>query len=332
MTHTTSHIREPFNIAAVRLSNRLVQAPLAGISGRAFRLQARRFGVGLVVTEMVSSYGVRYNNARTQEMLKLVEREHPVAVQLFGSDPEVMARAAQAAESAGADIIDVNMGCPVKKVIKTGAGAALMGDEGLAVKVVAVMADAVGIPVTVKMRSGPGRLVTAVSLARLLQDAGAAAICIHPRTGAQMWKGKADHTVSIKLAAALDIPVIASGDINGFEDARRLLESGCAAIMIGRPALGDPWLFSDLLAGEEPGRRSLDEVLAEIGRFYGDIVDEMGEARAVRHMRKFYGWYLRQFRPPAQLRAALLHTHGYQEAERLIRQVMSQDQDKRGSG
>ncbi|MFA6002290.1 MAG: tRNA dihydrouridine synthase DusB [Thermoleophilia bacterium] len=324
MTHTTSHIRKPFNIGAVRLPNRIVQAPLAGISGRAFRLQARRFGVALVVTEMVSSYGVRYHNARTLEMLELVEGEHPIAVQLFGSDPDVMAQAARAAQAAGADIIDVNMGCPVKKVIKTGAGVALMGDEGLAVKVVAAMVDAVGIPVTVKMRSGPGRLVTAVSLARLLEDAGAAAICIHPRTGAQMWKGKADHGLSVELATVLGIPVIASGDVNGFADARRLLESGCAAIMIGRPALGDPWLYSDLLAGDEPGRRSLDEVLAEIGIFYGDLVDEMGEARAERHMRKFYGWYLRRFRLPAQSKAALLHTQGFQEAEALIRQAMSQ--------
>lgn len=327
MPHTTSHIREPFNIGAVSLRNRIVQAPLAGISGRAFRLQARRFGVALTVTEMVSSYGVRYHNARTLEMLELTAPEHPVAVQLFGSDPEVMAQAARAAQAAGADIIDINMGCPVRKVVKTGAGSALMGDERLAASIVAAMVDAVGIPVTVKMRSGPGRVVTALSLAGLLQDAGAAAICIHPRTGAQMWKGKADHSVSVQLAAALDIPVIASGDIDGCDEARRLLESGCAALMIGRPSLGDPWLFSDLLAGVEPGRRSLDEVLAEVGLFYADLVDELGEARAVRHMRKFYGWFLRRFRPTAQLRAELLQTGGFEEAERLIRLAMSREQE-----
>jgi len=163
MTHTTSHISEPFRIGSVQLPNRLVQAPMAGISGRAFRLQARRFGAGLLTTEMISSHGIHYHNRRTQAMLELMEEEHPVAMQLFGNDPGVMAEAALAAEAAGADIIDINMGCPVRKVVKTGAGVALMGDEALAARLTAAVSAAVSVPVTVKIRSGSSASLSPIS-------------------------------------------------------------------------------------------------------------------------------------------------------------------------
>ncbi len=335
---TTAHIREPFNdgasgggfssaprvadpfsIGPVRAPNRLVQAPMAGISGRAFRLQARRFGAGLLTTEMVSSYGVQYHNPRTRAMLELTGDEHPVAVQLFGSRPGVMARAAAGAEQAGADIIDINMGCPVKKVVKTGAGVALMADEELAARLVAAVVEAVKAPVTVKIRSGPGKWVTALEFARRLVAAGAAAVCIHPRLAVQGQKGKADHAVSAKLAAALSVPVIASGDIFHPDKASRLLGQGCAAVMVGRAALGNPWIFEDMLSGAEPQRRPLDEVLAEMGRFYLDLAAETGEERANRQMRKFYGWYLRPFRPDAAFRDGLRRAGGHDAAARLIR-------------
>ncbi len=320
MTDTTSHISNAFNIGSVRLANRLVQAPMAGISGRAFRLQARRFGAGLMTTEMVSSHGIHYRNRRTQAMLELVAGEHPVAVQIFGSSPEVMAAAASAAEEAGADVIDINMGCPVRKVVKTGAGVALMGDEGLAARLTAAVARAVAIPVTVKIRSGLTSKETAPSLAARLEEAGAAAICIHPRTAAQGQKGQADHSLSLKLAAALLVPVIASGDIEGPGQAGELISGGCAAIMIGRASLGNPWIYEDMLGGAAPWRRPLEAVIAEMGRFYQDAVDEMGRERAPRYMRKFYGWFLKPFRPDAGLRHGLLQTRDFQEAESLIRQ------------
>ena len=318
MTHTTSHITEPFNIGAVGLPNRLVQAPMAGVSSRAFRLQARRFGAGLVTTEMISSYGVRYRNPRTLAMLELLEEEHPAAVQLFGARPDVMAEAAKAAEAAGADIIDINMGCPVRKVVKTGAGVALMADEELAAGLTAAVADAVNVPVTVKLRSGAGNEVTAPSLAVRLQEAGAAAVCIHPRLAKQAYKGKADHSVSLELAKNLGVPVIASGDIDSAARAGELLGGGCAAVMVGRSSLGNPWLFSDLLTGSDPSRRPLDEVLEEMGHFYEDLAAEAGRERAARQMRKFYGWYLKPFSPGGALRDELRRARGFDEAARSI--------------
>lgn len=316
-------LRQPFHIGSVKLENRLVQAPMASISGRAYRLQARRFGVGLTVTEMVSSYGVHYRNRRTAEMLELVAAEHPVAVQLFGSDPQVMAEAAVAAEQAGADLIDINMGCPVRKVVKTGAGVALMRDEPLAAAIVAAVVAAVRVPVSVKLRSGWGSRVTAPSLAARLADAGAAALCIHPRTGAQGWKGRADHELTARLTRELAVPVIASGDVSGPEDVRRLLvDAGAAAVMVGRAALGNPWLYSDLLAGKEPGRRTLEEVLAELLEFARDVENEIGAERAGRYLRKFYGWYLAPLGPSGQLRQALRLSGSAREAAELARREL----------
>lgn len=319
MTHTTSHISEPFSIGSVRLPNRLVQAPMAGISNRAFRLQARRFDAGLVTTEMISSYGIHYHNRRTQAMLEMVEEEHPVALQLFGNDPGVMVEAALAAEAAGADIIDINMGCPVRKVVKTGAGVALMGDEELAARLAEAVVAAVSVPVTVKIRSGLKSEVTAPGFARRMEQAGVAAVCIHPRFAIQGQKGWADHTVSVELAESLGVPVIASGDISRPGQASGLIQASCAAVMIGRASLGNPWIFRDLLAGAEPARRSSGEVLLEMARFYHDAVAEMGEDRTARFMRKFYGWFLRPFRPDAGLRDGLRRASSFEDAAELIR-------------
>lgn len=320
MRENKSHIREisePFAIGGVSLPNRLIQAPMAGVSSRAFRLQARRFGAGLVVTEMVSSYGICYRNQRTLEMIELDAAEHPVAVQLFGSQPEIMAEAARAA--AGADIIDINMGCPARKVVKTGAGVALMDDEGLAVRVASAVVEAAGVPVSAKIRSGPGGSVTAFSLAARLEDAGVAALCLHPRLGKQGKKGKADHSVTAELATRLEIPLIASGDITTAASARYLLsEAGCDAVMVGRASLGNPWLFAAILAGNDTVRMPLPTVLEEMAVFYRDLVAEFGEERAARRMRKFYGWYLKPYKPGAALMAELRRATGFREAERLM--------------
>lgn len=341
MTHTTSHIYEPFSsgasssdagesghclsalaesfsIGSLQLPNRLVQAPMAGISGTAFRLQARRFGAGLVTTEMISSYGIHYQNRRTRAMLALAEEEHPVALQLFGNDPGVMAEAALAAEASGADIIDINMGCPVRKVVKTGAGVALMGEEELAARLTAAVSAAVSVPVTVKIRSGLKQEIVALEFAKKMVQAGAAAVCIHPRLAVQGQKGWADHAVSAELAASLGVPVIASGDISRPGQASGLIEKGCAAVMIGRASLGNPWIYQDLLAGVETSRRSAAEVLSELSEFYRDAVIEMGEERAARAMRKFYGWYLRPFRPDASLRDGIRRAGSFVEAMALI--------------
>lgn len=294
---------------------------MAGISSRAFRQQARRFGVSLVYTEMISSYGVVLGNRRTVDMMTVTAGEHPVAVQLFGNRPDIMAEAAARAEVAGADVIDINMGCPVRKVVKTGAGVALMENEDLAVEIVAAVVGSVRAPVVVKIRSGASQ-VTAPSLGARLEAAGAAAVCIHPRLGKQGRKGKADHLVTMQLVDNLDIPVIASGDVCCREDARQLLAAGCAAVMVGRAALGNPWIFADLLADKQPRQRQLKEILAEMRRFYRDLMEEKGPDRGGRAMRKFYGWYLAPFKPGTALLHSLRQVVSFDEAEMLIRREL----------
>lgn len=328
MSESMSHISEPWRIAGLALPNRVAQAPMAGISIRAFRLQARRFGAGLAWSEMVSSYGIHYANARTLAMLELVEAERPLAVQIFGSSPEVMARAAAAAEAAGCDLVDINMGCPVRKVVKTGAGVALMEDEALAEAVVRAVRAAVAVPVAVKIRSGPRSRVTAVGFALKMEHAGADVISIHPRLGSQGRSGRADHSVTRDVAARLEAPVIASGDIGSAREAAALLgRTGCAAVMVGRAALGNPWLFSDILAGRDTEPRPLEETLSELERFSRDVEAEMGTARAVRFMRKFYGWYLAAYRPNEQLRRSLREAESLAGAVRLARAGLGAAQD-----
>lgn len=323
-TDAHSHIGTPFRIGDVTIPNRLVQAPMAGITGAAFRSQARRFGCALTVTEMISSYGVCYRNRRTLAMLDIAGEGRPLAVQLFGHEPEVMAEAAVAAAEAGADLIDINMGCPARKVVRTGAGVALMADEPRAAAIVSAVAAAVPVPVTAKFRAGPGRRVTALQFGRRLEEAGAAAVCIHPRTEAQGRKGAADHTLTARLAEALTIPVIASGDISDPESAAQLLtEAGAAAVMVGQAALGNPWLFADLLAGDEPRRRPLDEVLEEMERFWAGLAAEKGEERAIRNMRKFYGWYLAPFRPDNLLMSAVRRAPSFAEATAMTREALT---------
>jgi nifR3 family TIM-barrel protein len=287
-------VAEPFSIGGLRLENRLVQAPLAGIANWAFRRQSRRHGAGLTVSEMIASFGIRYANRKTLGMLAIVPDEHPVGVQIFGADADAMAEAARAVEAAGADLVDVNMGCPVPKICKTGAGAALLADPDGAARVVEAMTAAVDIPVTVKMRRGltPDTSVPAET-ARRLVDAGAAGLCVHPRAAAEEYGGTADHRITAEVVEAVDVPVIASGDIATSGAAERVLrETGCAAVAVGRGALGYPWAFSDILSGVQRPRPELCEVIEEVQRFAADVRLALGDSRATGYMRKFYPWYL----------------------------------------
>ena len=271
-------------------------APMAGITTQPFRRSVRRWGAGLVHTEMISSHGIAYGNRRTIDYLACGDDEHPIGFQLFGAVPDMLARAAAVCVEAGADLVDLNMACPVRKVVKTGAGAALLGTPELAEACVraAVAAVAGAVPVTVKIRSGlrsgdeAGR-----RLAPRLVAAGAAAITVHPRTATQLYRGHADHSVSLALAADLDVPVIASGDIgvtlpDGTIDratGASLLDGGVAAVAVARAALGRPWVFRELRDGGEPPSR--DERRAEMRRFVADVVAAMGP-RAVGHLRQFW--------------------------------------------
>jgi nifR3 family TIM-barrel protein len=287
-------VAEPFAIGGLEIGNRLVQPPLAGIANWAFRRQSRRHGAGLAVSEMIASFGIRYANRKTLGMLTIMPDEHPVGVQIFGADPGAMVEAALAVEAAGADLIDINMGCPVNKICKTGAGAALLADPVAAAHIVEEMVRAVSVPVTVKMRRGLTPSTSApVETARRFEAAGAAALCLHPRAAAEEYGGTADHRITAEVVAAVGIPVIASGDIATPEDARRVLEdTGCAAIAVGRAALGNPWAFGEILSGVRRPRPGLPEVVEEIALFAADARLAIGDSRATGYMRKFYPWYL----------------------------------------
>jgi tRNA-dihydrouridine synthase B len=285
----------PFRIGDVEIDNRVLLAPLAGIGNWFVRLQARRHGAGLAVSEMVSSFGLHYGNERTlTELLRLHPDEHPVSVQLFGQDPDVMRSAAEIVAEAGADLIDINMGCPVKKVCKTGAGAALLGDPDLAVAIATAAGEGGGIPVTVKVRSGlakGGREGFDLAI-RLAEDAGVAAIGFHPRAATTQHKGKPDYALASELVDRIEVPVIISGGLDTAESARHAYEaSGADAVMIARGALGNPWIFEEL-TGQRVDPPTAEEIVAELLWVIDRAEEHLGPERAARYLRKFYPWYL----------------------------------------
>ena len=295
-----SDLNAPWQIGSVEIPSRLVLAPMAGVSVQAFRRQGRRYGAGLVCSEMVSCAGLAHGNERSLGYLLIAADEHPLAVQIFGSDPAQMARAARMVESAGADIVDINFGCPVRKVTKTGAGASLLEDPDLACRIVDAVASAVSIPVTVKMRRGlENGSRQALVVGPRLVGAGAQALTLHPRSARQMYTGQADHSLTAELVDLVSVPVIASGDIRTREDALRVLAStGCAAVMVARAAQGNPWALSEIMGSADPDGPSREEVAGELLFFIDETVRELGERRATGFLKKFYGWYLRRRRFP----------------------------------
>jgi tRNA-dihydrouridine synthase B len=276
----------PLTIGDLQLDRRLMMAPMAGVTTPPFRRSARRWGAGLVFTEMISSHGIAYGNRRTFEYLACGADEHPIGYQIFGADAAIMARAAEVCAAAGADLVDINMACPVRKVVKTGAGAALLGAPDTAVEVARAVVAAVSVPVTVKVRAGLREgdgLGSALALR--LVDAGVAAVCMHPRTAAQLYRGAADHALTCALAASLPAPVIASGDIVGREVGASLLDGGCAAVMVARAALGRPWIFREILMDAPPPEAAAR--LKELNLFVEETVKAIGP-RAVGYLRQFW--------------------------------------------
>jgi tRNA-dihydrouridine synthase B len=301
------NLRETWSIGGVEVPTRIVLAPMAGVSIQAFRRQGRRFGAGLVCSEMVSAAGIEHRNGRTFGYLRVAADEHPLAIQIFGSEPRAMADAARMVAAAGADIVDMNFGCPVRKVTKTGAGAHLMEDPELACRVVDAVAHAVDVPVTVKMRRGVENGSRAcLELGPRLVEAGAAALTLHPRSAQQMYTGEADHALTAELVERVDVPVIASGDVTSREQALAVLEqSRAAAVMVARGAQGNPWALREIVEGEsfQPTR---EEVAAELVVFIREAVRELGERRAVGFLKKFYGWYLGHGRFPKPFKQELV--------------------------
>jgi nifR3 family TIM-barrel protein len=289
-------LNTPWTLGGHTLPNRVVLAPLAGIGNWFVRLQAKRYGAGLAVSEMVSSFGLKYGDERThREFLRIHPEEHPVAIQLFGHDPEVMRIAAGIVAENGADLIDINMGCPVRKVCKTGAGASLLDDPGKAVALAKAAREGSGLPVTVKVRSGnrPGERTGYDLAIRLAEEAGVAGIGFHPRHASQQHKGTPDYALAAELVERLgdDTPVIISG---GLADEERTLHAfevtGAAAVMLARGSLGNPWRFGRLL-GTYEGEPSTNEVLTELRWVIECAEDHLGTDRAGRYLRKFYPWY-----------------------------------------
>ncbi len=301
------NLREPWSIGGVEVPTRIVLAPMAGVSIQAFRRQGRRFGAGLVCSEMVSAAGIEHRNERTFGYLRVAADEHPLAIQIFGAEPTAMADAARMVAAAGADIVDMNFGCPVRKVTKTGAGAHLMEDPELACRVVDAAARAVDVPVTVKMRRGVENGSRAcLELGPRLVEAGAASLTLHPRSAQQMYTGEADHALTAELVERVAVPVIASGDITSREQALAVLEqTGAAAVMVARGAQGNPWALREIVEGES-FRPTREEVAAELVVFIREAVRELGEQRAVGFLKKFYGWYLGHGRFPKPFKQELV--------------------------
>jgi tRNA-dihydrouridine synthase B len=312
-------LTDPWMLGPLKVPNRVMLAPLAGIGNWFVRLQAKRYGAGMAVSEMVSSHAIFHGNERTcVEMLRIDPREHevgeggagrgeggggdvrsggirgPVSIQLFGQDPDVMRAAAAVVAKAGADAIDLNMGCPVPKVCRTGAGAALLGNPDLAVALARAASEGSGLPVTVKLRSGrrPGEESGYDLACRLVEEAGVAAIAFHPRSAAVHHKGTPDYELAARLVRALDVPVILTGGLRDAAHVRAACSAtGAAAVMLARGALGNPWLFS-LLLGSREGPPTREEVLGELHWTIERAVEHLGEQRATRYLRKFYPWYV----------------------------------------
>jgi tRNA-dihydrouridine synthase B len=312
-------LRSHWWIRDVEIPTRLVLAPMAGVSVQAFRRQGRRYGAGLVCSEMVSCAGLHHGNERTLGYLRIAPDERPLAVQIFGSEPAVMAEAARMVEDAGADLVDINFGCPVKKVTKTGAGATLLEDPARACAVVAAVAEAVEVPVTVKMRRGLENGSRAcLELGPRLVEAGASSLTLHPRSARQMYTGEADHSLTAEFVSAVDVPVIASGDVTSRARAQAILATtGAAAVMVGRAAQGNPWALREIVddSAEPPTR---EEVVAELVLFMRETVRELGEKRATGFLKKFYGWYLGRGRFPRPFKQELVQLETLAEVEQRL--------------
>jgi tRNA-dihydrouridine synthase B len=311
----------PFEIGGIEIPNRVLLAPLAGIGNWFVRLQAKRHGAGLAVSEMVSSFGLHHRNERTlHELMRIHPDEHPVSVQLFGHDSDVMRSGAAIAAAAGADLIDINMGCPVRKVRRTGAGAELLRDPGLALALAQAAAEGSGLPVTVKLRSGiqAGDRSGFELALRLVAEGGVAAVAFHPRAATSGHKGSPDYALTRELAESVDVPVIVSGGLRSAAAARHAYEeSGADAVMIARGGLGNPWLFEELTGRrtEPPGR---DEVVAELLWVMDRAEEHFGTERAERYLRKFYPWYMTALDPSAALAGELQRSASLARARELI--------------
>lgn len=318
-----------WKIGSVEIENPFVLAPMAGVTDLPFRKLCKEQGAGLICTEMVSAKAISFHNRNTESLMEIDPLEHPVSLQLFGSEPELMAEVAKSIEERPFDILDINMGCPVPKVVNNGEGSALLKDPKLIGRIIKAVSGAVKKPVTAKMRIGfEGYPVDPVEIAKIMEDSGAAAIAVHGRTRQQYYAGQADWETIRKIKEAVSIPVIGNGDVDSPEKAEALLkETGCDAVMIGRGVRGNPWIFRELnhyfLTGEKLSHPSIQEVREMILRHARMQIEKKGEFTGIREMRKHVAWYTAGMRHSAGLRRESNLIADYQELEALLSRLQN---------
>ena len=314
-------------IGNVKLDNPLVLAPMAGVTDLPFRVLCKEQGVGLICMEMISAKAILYKSKNTETLMEMHPSEHPVSLQLFGSDPDIISEMAKQIEDRPFDILDINMGCPVPKVVNNGEGSALMKNPALVKEIVSKTVKAIKKPVTVKIRRGfDEEHVNAVEIAKIIEDCGAAAVAVHGRTREQYYAGKADWGIIREVKEAVSIPVIGNGDVDAPEKAKQMMEeTGCDGVMIARGAQGDPWIFSRTLhyleTGEVPPKPSKEEVVETMLRHARMQLDYKGNYTGIREMRKHIAWYTGGFPHSAKLRAAINEIETYEELENLLQRL-----------
>lgn len=314
-------------IGNVTLPNPVVLAPMAGVTDLPFRLLCKEQGVGLLCMEMVSAKAIYYKNKNTQDLMRILPEERPVSLQLFGSDPKIMSEMAKQIEEKPFDILDVNMGCPVPKVVNNGEGSALLKNPDLIVEIVKSVSSAIQKPLTVKVRIGfENEPVDIVEIAKRVEDAGAAAIAVHGRTRQQYYSGTADWEAIARIKEAVSIPVIGNGDVDSPKKAEALFrQTGCDAVMIGRAVEGNPWIFREMnhyfATGEELARPSLAEVKAMILKHAQAQIEMKGEFIGIREMRKHVAWYTAGLPHSAGLRRESNNIESYADLEKLLERL-----------